>query len=74
MLTPQGVGLLGGGGPGHVGAIFRSWALPQRFLGVVINFFGFFIDFEWILEGFGEGLGGFWEGFKGISQSFFAFL
>ena len=61
-------------GPGHVGAIFRSWALPQGFLGVVIDFFGFLIDFEWILGGFGEGFGRFWEGFKGISRLFFEFL
>ena len=62
------------GEPGHVGAIFRSWALPQRFLGVVIGFFGFLIDFEWILGGFGEGFGRFWEGFTRISRFFFAFL
>ena len=67
----------GRGGPGHVGAIFRSWALPQRFLDVVINFFGFFIDFEWILGGFGrvlEDFGGFWEGFNEIFRLFFVFL
>ena len=43
-------------------------------MGAVINFFGFLIDFEWILGGFGEGFGGFFEGFKGISRLFFAFL
>ena len=73
-MTAQGVGLLEGGGPGHVGAFFRSWALLQRFLGVVIDFFGFLIDFEWILGGFGKGFGGFLKGFKGISRLFFAFL
>ena len=39
--------------PGHVGAIFRFWALPQRFLDVVINF----LDFSSILNGFWEDLG-----------------
>ena len=58
-------------GPGHVGAIFRSWALPQRFLGAVINFLGFFIDFEWILGRFGEGFGGFGEGFNRMFRLFF---
>ena len=73
-IPAQGVILLGEGGADLVGAVFRSWALPRRFLGAVIDFFGFLIDFEWILGGFGEGFGGFWEGFKGISRLFFAFL
>ena len=54
-----------GGGPGHVGAIFRSWAFLQRFLGIFIDFLGFLIDFEWILGGFLEDLGG------GPSKGFF---
>ena len=44
------------------------------FGGVVLDFFNFFIDFEWILGGFWEGFGGFWEGFNKIFQVFFAFL
>ena len=49
-----------------------------RFLNVfwvlLLIFFGFLIDFEWILGGFGEGFGGFWKGFRRISRLFFAFL
>ena len=58
-------------GPGHVGAIFRSWALPQRFLGVVIDFFyllsisnGFWEDLGRVLEDFGKVLNGFFDYFS----------
>ena len=44
------------------------------FWGVVLDFFNFLIDFEWILTGFGEGFGGFWEGLIKIFRIFFAFL
>ena len=49
-----------------------------RFLNVfwvlLLIFFLFIIDFEWILGGFGEGCGKFWMVFEGISRLFFAFL
>ena len=44
------------------------------FWGVVLDFFNFLIDFEWILTGFWEGFGGFWEGLNKIFRIFFAFL
>ena len=68
-MRPQGV--WEGRGPGHVGAIFRSWALPQRFLGVVIDFFyflsisnGFWEDFGRVLVDLGRVLTRFFEYFS----------
>ena len=71
---PKGSPSWEGGGLGHVGAIFCSWALLDFFWMLLLIFFYFLIDFEWILGGFWEGFGGFWEGLNKIFRIFFAFL
>ena len=65
-FTPQGVILLGGGGLGHVGAIFCSWALLDFFWVLLLIFVNFLIDFKWILGGFGWIWSGFWEDLGGM--------
>ena len=52
-FRPQGVILLGGGGLGHVGAIFCSWALLDFFWMLLLIFFNFLS----ISNGFWEDLG-----------------